>query len=299
MLDTGACRFGVADAEEVEPEAEALYRRWTAAGHHGSMNYLEKYPDIRRDPRLLLEGARSIICSAFSYFDPSVAAGDTAIAQYALGDDYHEVVRERLEKAAARIRDIYGGSTRVCVDTAPLRERYWAARCGVGVIGLNNHLIVPGAGSYVFLGEIITTVRFRPTQPLAGGTCHRCGRCVEACPAGALTPDGACDASRCLSYLTIEHRGPLPDGTRLHGHLYGCDVCAGVCPYNAAPKPATIPEFVPRPEVTAITADRVLTMTQPEFSATFRRSAIKRAKLAGLRRNAEALEAEKRAGYPK
>ena len=184
-----------------------------------------------------------------------------------------------------------GCATRVCVDTAPLRERYWASKCGVGFRGLNGHLIVPGKGSYMLLGEILATAPL-PSTPALDRDCGLCRRCVAACPAGALRPDGTVDARRCLSYLTIEHRGALPEGTDLHGRLYGCDACAMACPHNAcSTAPETLPELRPRAAVAALTAREAAVMTQEQFSAIFTHSAIKRAKLAGLQRNACALMA--------
>ena len=282
----GVASWGIADCSEGVSEKDTdSYRQWISAGKHASMDYLDRYHAERSNPSLLLEGARSIICCAFAYQPPKP---DAVIAAYALGSDYHEIVRKRLKNIAETIEEETGCATRVCVDTAPLRERYWALRCGVGLRGLNCNLIVPGKGSYMFLGEIITTAALPPTPPIAHD-CGNCGRCVRACPTGALQPDGTVDARKCLSYLTIEHRGPLPDGTDLHGRLYGCDTCSRVCPHNAHPANCMIPELMPRPSVEAITPDMVAQMTQEQFSSIFSHSAIKRAKLSGLRRNALAL----------
>lgn len=287
---SGVHSHAIATLDQVDSNADRLYADWIAKGYHGAMAYLEKYPDIRRDPRLLLDGARSMIICAIPYFTPfDRSPGSLSIARYALGRDYHDVVRRRLEAIADAIRARYGGETRVCVDTAPLRERYWAQRAGLGFIGLNNQLIIPGAGSYFFLGEILTTVAFNPTAVGTPATCQRCGRCIKACPTGALNPDGSCDASRCLSYLTIEHRGDFPEGTDLHDTFYGCDRCAMVCPHNATPATTDIEEFRPDPIITSLTADEILTMSPERFSTIFRHSAMKRAKLAGLQRNASAM----------
>lgn len=288
LMQQGACRVAVASVQPVEDWAQRLYSRWLDKGMHASMHYLENYPDLRADPSLLLPGAKSIICCAFA-FSPAPPGMGARIAAYALGTDYHLVVRERLETVAQHLRDEYGALTRVCVDTAPLRERYWAMRSGLGFIGLNNHLIIPGIGSYVFLGEIITSLPLPPDSPLSVD-CGKCGRCVRACPTGALHPDGSVDARRCLSYLTIEHRGDFPPGTDLHGCLYGCDTCAAVCPHNAnASAQPVIEPLRPRPSLLALTPDDCRHMTQSQFSAIFARSAIKRTKLAGLLRNARHL----------
>lgn len=287
----GIFRLGVARAEAVDDVARRRYRRWIDDGFHASMDYMERYPDLRDDPRLLLDGARSVIVAAVSYHHllPEGAGRARLFAEYARGTDYHIVVRRILDSLAAAITGRWGGETRVTVDTAPIRERYWAERAGLGFIGRNSQLIIPGAGSRFFLGTVITTVEFEPDAPVAE-TCLDCGRCVAACPGGAIVAgENRVDARRCLSYLTIEHRGDFPDGTSLHGHLYGCDVCQDVCPHNAASPLTPVDELNARPAVADLTPGAVAAMTQAEFSSVFRKSAVKRAKLAGLQRNARSI----------
>lgn len=288
----GVEHLGIARSRAVEHQAAEQYRRWLAEGGHAAMDYLNRYDDLRADPRLLLPGAASIICCAVNYYHDTPNASDgPEIALYAQGDDYHEVVRSMLEAIAAEIREIWGGETRVCVDTAPIRERYWAMKSGLGFIGRNNHLIIPGHGSYYFLGEIITTTRFEPDSPI-NVNCGSCRLCIDACPGHALTDNGPVDARRCLSYLTIEHRGPLPEGTDLGNHLYGCDECQRVCPHNRHATPTAIKRLQPRRQVVTLTADDVAQMTQPQFSTIFSHSAIKRTKLAGLQRNLAAMSGD-------
>lgn len=318
-----AVRVGVATLGPVDDEAEAIYRQWIARGKHGEMNYLANHPDVRHDPRLLLSGARSIIVAAFSYNHPLHRSGPLKWAGYATGRDYHETVRRILTEAADRLTTDTGAQCRVTVDTAPLRERYWAIRAGVGFIGVNNQLIVPGHGSRCVLGEIITTLPLTPDRPNTD-TCLHCMKCVKACPGQALDGLGGMDARRCLSYLTIEKRIPpstvssgaptspgpdtstvtptspghdtstvtMPDGSpaRLGGCVYGCDVCQDVCPHNQGVPPTAIGDFAPRPEILALTRDDILAMTQPDFSRIFSHSAIKRTKLSGLQRNARSLQ---------
>lgn len=289
----GFADVGVAACVPVEQSDMEIFDRWVADGRNAGMEYMERYREVRRDPRLLLDGARSIIMAAAGYYhavpaDEASRRAAGAIAAYAHGDDYHEVLRRRLDALAYYIRDRWGGETRVCVDTAPLRERYWARRAGLGFIGLNNHLIIPGEGSYFFLGAIISTVAFRPDEPVAAD-CGRCGRCVAECPGRAIGNDGSIDCRRCLSYLTIEHRGDFDEDVDLHGHLYGCDVCQQVCPHNSHARQTPISEFNFRPEYASLSAETVAEMTHERFSALFRHSAIKRAKLSGLQRNAKTL----------
>ncbi|MDE6309125.1 MAG: tRNA epoxyqueuosine(34) reductase QueG, partial [Muribaculaceae bacterium] len=230
----------------------------------------------------LLDGARSVISCAFPY----QLQHDCAIASYALGDDYHEVLRQRLGTVAQRLAENYGAATRICVDTAPLLERYWAVKAGVGFIGRNHQLIVPDCGSAVLLGEILTTADIEPDSPCAL-SCGDCMACVNRCPGGALLADGTFDARRCLSYLTIEYRGEIDDSIDLHGRIYGCDECQLCCPHNhhdSCPEP--LAELAPRPEVARLTATDVIAMDHDKYCATFRRSAIRRAKLPQLHRNA-------------
>ncbi len=283
----GFCGFGIACADVVDPVFASVRRRWIESGMNAGMDYLARYDDVRSDVRLMVEGARSVIVLAMSYYDPSALPG-VSVARYALGDDYHDVLR-RLCVPIAGVLESEGFAARICVDTAPVAERYWAVKAGVGVIGLNSTLIVKDAGSFCFLCEIVTDAPLPPDSP-AQGDCGRCGRCVKACPAGALNGDNTLDARRCLSYLTIEHRGNFPPGTDLHGCLYGCGRCQEVCPHNVSPAVTPRSEFMMRPDYAALSLDQVIELDQNGFSTIFARSAIKRAKLAGLVRNALTLK---------
>ena len=288
----GVRRFAVTSCTEgVDAADQSLFHDFVAKQHHGTMQYLERNDNLRFNPAELLPGAQSIIICAIPYYTP-IPSGTLPIATYAWGDDYHTVLRRRLEQAVAQLRETLGGEYRICIDSAPVRERYWAAKAGLGFIGLNGHLIVPGCGSYVFLAEILSTVALphgtTTPQPLPS-SCGQCMRCITMCPAKALSPDGSLDARKCLSYLTIEHRGPFPPDTDTAGRLYGCDRCAQVCPHNSHPEPCSIQELMPRPDLLTITLTDILHMTPEQFSATFRNSPIKRIKLTGLQRNAQAL----------
>ena len=284
MAAAGVYRYGIAEAAPVDQGHVRAYTDFITSGRHATMSYLERYADLRSDPRTLLPGATSVISCAIPYYTPG-AEPHLRIARYARGADYHTIVRERLEQVAEYIRQHYGGDTRVCVDTAPIFERYWAVKAGVGFIGRNRQLIIPDAGSYFFLGEILTTAPLPASQPCEE-SCDNCGRCIRACPAGALAPDGTFDARRCLSYLTIEHRGELPADTDLHATFYGCDRCAEACPHNAVPPATSIVDFQPREAVMTLTAEDMATMDHTRYTAIFRGSAMKRAKLDGLKRNA-------------
>lgn len=285
VLDAGASRVAFAAVADVADEDCNLIDKWIAAGHHAGMAYMERHTDIRRNPRMLLSDARTMVCCAFDYRQ---SKRHPLFADYALGRDYHDVIRQRLGYAADEIMDKYGGETRVCVDTAPLRERYWALVSGLGFVGLNGQIFVDGIGSKVFLAEILWTGTVEPDTPSIARKCKECGACVKACPGQALDGCGGVDASRCLSYLTIEHRGELPEDLRLPGRIYGCDVCQDVCPLNRVADSAvtSIPEFVPTDTLMSLTADEIIDMEPQGFRDMFRYSAVKRAKLDGLRRNA-------------
>lgn len=234
VFAVGAYACGVVRAMPVTAEAVARYEEWLADGNAGNMDYLGRYGEVRRDPRLLLdgEGARTLIVTLFAYQDNvHPAEGVPYIAHYALGQDYHDVLRRRLKTVIGQLRPRFGGKWRVCVDSAPLMERYWAARAGLGVIGDNGCLIVPGVGANFFIATIVTTAQMPTDDPVEGTShCPGCGRCVRACPTGALRGDGSVDARRCISYLTIESHDDIPADIPTGNTLYGCDVCRRACP---------------------------------------------------------------------
>ena len=283
----GACATGFAAVAPVPNTTRGLYERWIAESRNSSMEYMEKYVDIRNNPAQLLDGAKTLICCAFAYATNGTTR-HPLFADYALGRDYHEVLRQRLETVCRRLEDAVPGSvTRICVDTAPLRERFWASRAGVGFIGLNNQLIVPGIGSRVFLAEILWSGEVTPDESLEYERCCGCRACVVSCPMKALDGDGGIDCRRCLSYLTIEHHGDFSSTLKLPGRIYGCDICQDVCPYNRnARKTDVIEEFQPTEELQGIDIESILAMSQSDFSRLFSHSAVRRAKLAGLLRNA-------------
>lgn len=305
MTRAGVVTWGVTDAALLTPVHDSRFSQWLSSGRHAAMQYMERYGDVRAHPAQLLEGATSVVSCAFSYLHPGdYPAGIPYIARYARGRDYHEVVREQLETVAQYIKDTWGGLTRVCVDTAPLHERHRAVMAGIGFTGRNGLLIVPQYGSWVVLGEIITTAHLQPSDnscrpsavaatlpataaaAIGGDACLGCDRCVKACPGGALDGTGAVDARRCLSYLTIEHRGDFDDDFSTGGRLVGCDTCQAVCPHNTAAAFSTVDEFKPREAYSHLNQAHIASMEQPGFSTMFSHSAIKRLKLEGLKRNA-------------
>ncbi|MBR4829543.1 MAG: tRNA epoxyqueuosine(34) reductase QueG [Muribaculaceae bacterium] len=286
-LGFDACGF--AAAVPVDAEALARYDRWIEQGRNGCMQWAAGHRDLRSDPSLLLEGAQTVISLALNYY-PAIfqPAGTLRVAYYAYGRDYHEVLREKLTALARYIEQLTGCATRPCVDSAPMRERYWAQQAGIGFIGRNNCLIIPGKGSFFFLGEIVTTAQLPPDEPCTL-TCGDCGKCVEACPTGALNVVGAADCNRCLSCQLIEnHAESLPQwmNSIVDGRVVGCDECQLCCPHNAHVKPTSVVDFAPTDAVMTLTPDRVAHMTAGDFRRTFAHSAIMRLRHKTLRRNA-------------
>ena len=287
-LGFDACGFAV--ATPVDDEAVARYDRWIELGHNGCMQWAAGHRDLRRDPSLLLDGAQTVISLALNYYPTRFQPPEAMrVAYYAYGRDYHEVLREKLTELAHFIEQITHCATRPCVDSAPIRERYWAQRAGLGFIGRNNCLIIPGKGSYFFLGEIVTTAQLPPDEPCML-SCGDCGRCIEACPSRALTGDGAADASRCLSCLLIEnHDEQLPDWVAqvVDDKVVGCDECQLCCPHNAHAVATTVEDFAPADAVMSLTRDSIAQMSAGDFKRTFAHSAISRLRHKTLRRNAD------------
>ena len=291
VKDAGACAAGVLTCAPVPERERELLESWLARGCHGSMDYLQRNATLCSDPASLLPGAATIVCAAFPFAPLCADDRSDLFADYARGADYHKALRKRLKPVCRILEQQQPGSlTRICVDSAPVRERYWAVAAGLGHIGLNGQLIVPGVGCGVFLAEILWTGTVEGTPAPAkadGSTCIRCGACVRACPGAALDGRGGLNARRCLSYLTIEHRGELPENLRLAGRIYGCDVCRDVCPENRPIAP--LAEFMLRPQLAAITADSLAALTEEDYDSLTTASAIRRAPLHQLLRNAHHL----------
>lgn len=296
-LSLGFEACGFAAATPVEDEAVERYGRWLEQGHNGCMQWAAGHCDLRRDPALLLEGAQTVISLAMNYYPSRFQPPEALrVAYYAYGRDYHEVLREKLTELAHFIEQITGCTTRPCVDSAPVRERYWAQRAGIGFIGRNNCLIIPGKGSFYFLGEILTTARLSPDERCTT-SCGNCNKCVEACPTGALQKEGSVDCTRCLSCLLIEnHDQELPQWVSevIGDRVVGCDECQLCCPHNAHAIATTVGDFAPTDAVMTLTRERINTMTSGDFKRTFAHSAIARVRSKGLRRNANLTHPQKK-----
>ena len=293
-LGFSAC--GLAPAEPLPADYADVLRRWLDEGCHAGMAYMENHLTLRLDPRRLVEGARTVVSVALNYFTgQELSPRGYAFARYAHGRDYHEVMRRKLRELLFAIGLEEHRHGRVFCDTAPVAERYWAVRCGLGWTGHNGQLIIPGAGSYFFLGELILTQPADCYDLPQRARCGICRRCVEACPAQALSGGGKVDARRCLSCLTIEHRGALPAGTgALMGRcVYGCDRCAEVCPWNRFASPTSVTDFFSSDALRQMTAEDWQVLDVEQYRRLFKGSAVKRVKFEGLVRNISALSGKK------
>ncbi|HEX7832446.1 MAG TPA: tRNA epoxyqueuosine(34) reductase QueG [Thermoanaerobaculia bacterium] len=283
-LDEGVIRLGASNLDDANA---ALFGEWIARGHHASMAYLAKNITIRANPHERFPWAKSVISILVPYSASRPDADDGAlsqhIARYALGDDYHDVLDRILRKFEEAMPGVKSWRY---VDTGPLSDRAYGAQAGLGWIGKNGMLISDEIGSYFFIGTLVTALENDIGAELVTDRCGTCTRCLDACPTDAILPDRTLDSARCISYATIEHRGALD--IEVAGNAFGCDICQEVCPWNKR-APESHPAFVARDEYRATPVSDLLRMQQADFSTLFRKSAVKRAKLAGMQRNVEAL----------
>lgn len=280
---------GISKAEFLEDEAPK-YEEWLRRGYQGKMGYLENHFDKRMDPRLLVPGARSVISLIYNYFpEKDLAHPDNyKIAKYAYGKDYHYVIKDKLKDFFTGIReridqDVDG---RVFVDSAPVHERAWAAKSGLGWIGKNSLLLNKNMGSFFFLAEIISDLDLIPDGPVQD-YCGTCTRCLDACPTDAIPQPFVVDSNKCISYLTIELKDELPSGFEddMEGWIFGCDICQDVCPWNRFSKPHGEEKFAPNPMLENMGREAWEEMTEETFRVIFKNSAVKRTKYSGLMRN--------------
>ncbi len=282
--------MGIAKAEPLDDEAKHL-QEWLSRGYHGTMEWMNRNADKRSDPRVVLPGAKSVICVAMNYFTPTQHPNEPGvgkISRYAWGDDYHDIVTERLKKLYTWLQQEFPGADgRYYVDTGPMMDKVWAQRSGIGWIAKHTNVITQDIGSWVFLGELITTLELEYDAP-ATDHCGTCSLCIEACPTNAIVEPYVVDSNKCLSYLTIEHRGEITGEVtgQFENWIYGCDICQDVCPWNHKFSTETGEKgFQSREWNVAPVLDEWKEMTQEEFSQKFKGSPIKRTKLSGLKRN--------------
>ncbi len=288
-----ALGFDLAGVAELGPApTSARFDEWLDAGHAGTMGYLARGAEKRRDTRLPVPGTTHALVVALDYGGKEPSG---PVARYARGDDYHDVMEGRLRELHARLERDAGRTIagKPYVDTGPLLERDLARRAGLGWFGKNTNLINPGKGSFFFLGALVLDADLVPDAPFQEDRCGSCTRCIDGCPTGAIVAPRRLDATKCISYLTIELKDAIPTELRekIGALVYGCDICQEVCPWNVKFAEALkVPEFAPRDFLAGkdapMLAREILAMTQGEFSAAFKGSPMKRAKLRGLKRNA-------------
>lgn len=283
-LGFDACGISPAD----NSGEEERYMKWIEDNWHADMHYMARNIDKRVDPRLLVEGAKSIISVALNYYPHKKQASHAPqFAYYAYGKDYHDVIRGKLKKLfefiSARQPELTG---RYFSDSAPVLERFWAAQAGIGFVGKNSLLIIPGKGSFFFLGELIIDIELEYDSPIAEN-CGSCTRCLDGCPTSAIEEPYKVNANKCISYQTIENRGEISSyvAPRLKNYVFGCDICQKVCPWNRVSTPHNTMEFMPNDSFMNLDLKKMLEMDEEEYREVFRGSAVKRAKFAGLKRN--------------
>lgn len=289
----GFTACGTAPVAQVDEDTACHFLSWIEQGKHASMEYLAKNIDKRLNPGLLVEGAQSIISVALNYH-PSKLLDPTAqyeFATYAYGQDYHEVMKSRLTALLNCLHSMlpegHPRQARIFCDTAPLLEKYWAWRCGLGWIGKNTQLIIPQAGSAFFLGEIIIDVPFSQYDSPMDEQCGNCTRCLDECPTQALYAPYRLDSAQCLSYQTIENRGEIPAeiACKMGNCIYGCDRCRTICPWHRFASPTQVAEFAPTEAFLSLTRAELEALTPDKYRTIFKKTAIKRAKYEGLMRN--------------
>jgi len=286
--------LGVAAGASDHAEAANRYRQWLSEGRHGTMAFLERHEPGKYDPSFALPGTQSVVVAGLRYYQPrpELTSGAALVARYAWGRDYHKVLLAKLRQAVEALADRWPEAQwRPFTDTAPLDERYWAQQAGAAFTARNTLSISRTLGSWFLLGEILTTQAFAPTGPVdhAHGSCPSgCRRCLQVCPTGALDGQGRIDARRCISYLTIEHRGVIDDVWKplLGNWLFGCDLCQEVCPFNLAAKATGEPEFLAWRAGPHLDLGSILALDAPGFTARFGGSPVHRTGRDGLVRNA-------------
>jgi len=290
-LKQGFNACGIAKAEKLT-NREQYFHDWLDKGYQADMHFLENHFDKRLDPRLMVDNARSVIVVLINYFpDRTSSPEHPKISKYAHGRDYHKVLKKKLKQLFYSINENFGPvNGRFFVDSAPVLEKEWARRAGLGWIGKNNLFINPETGSYCFIGEIICDLELEADKPVEE-QCGACEKCLKACPTGALIQPRMLDTRKCIAYITLEHKGEFPDQWKgqTKNQLFGCDICQDVCPWNKKARETHEPDFKTRSSVINISQSDWRNMDEEEFENRFRGSALKRKKLEGMKENLKGL----------
>ena len=287
---------GIAKAVQLDEDASRL-EKWLEKGHNSGMQYMERYFDLRIDPRKLVPGAKSVITLLLNYFPSEQQQPEPPkIAKYAYGTDYHYVIRDKLNELLQFIKDNIGEVTgRGFVDSAPVLERSWAVRSGLGWVGKNGNVLTRHSGSFFFIATLITDLGLVAEAPFATNHCGTCTRCIDACPTQAILSPKEIDAGKCISYLTIELKDALIPSefhSKMEGWMFGCDICQDVCPWNRFSKENAEPYFTPIPEILNLSLREWEVMTEETFNKFFKNSPLKRAKWKGIQRNIKAIKCD-------
>jgi epoxyqueuosine reductase len=284
---------GIAKAGFLEEEAPRL-EAWLNQNYHGQMAYMANHFDKRLDPCKLVDGAKTVVSLIYNYYPQELLPTNTLkIAKYAYGEDYHLVIKDKLKdllKALQTAIGDFGG--RVFVDSAPVMERQWAQKSGLGWLGKNSLLLNPKMGSFFFLAELIIDLEVMPDPPMVKDYCGTCTRCIDACPTDAIVQAGVVDGSRCISYLTIELKEAIPNEFKGNtaDWIFGCDICQDVCPWNRFSTPHQEPAFIPNHQLSHMNKKDWVELTEETFRKVFKNSAVKRTKFEGLKRNIAFIE---------
>ena len=288
----GFMSCGISKAEFLEEEAPRL-EDWLNKNRNGEMRYMENHFDKRLDPTLLVPGAKSVVSMLLNYYPEETQREDSyKISKYAYGRDYHFVIKDKLKDLLTFIRENIGEvDGRAFVDSAPVLDKAWAAKSGLGWIGKHSNLLTKQVGSFYFIAELIIDLELDYDTPVTDH-CGSCTACIDACPTQAIVEPYKVDGSKCISYFTIELKDELPNSFKntFDDWMFGCDVCQDVCPWNRFSKPHNEPLFNPNPEILSYTKENWQELTQEVFSEIFRKSAVKRTKFEGLKRNIEFLD---------
>ena len=284
----GFLNCGIAKAAFLETEAPRL-EAWLKNGYQGSMAYMENHFDKRLDPRLLVDDAKSIVSLSFNYYPSQFQNSESyKISKYAYGQDYHHVIKSKLRALLASIQDEIGAVNGRCfVDSAPVLERAWAERAGLGWNGKHSLLIEKQKGSFFFLAELIIDLELEYDTPTKTDHCGECTRCIDACPTEAILPNNVIDSNKCISHLTIELKDSIPNQFKndMENWMFGCDICQDVCPWNRFSKPHNEPLFAPKEALLNFNKKDWEEITEETFGKIFQKSAVKRTKYSGLKRN--------------
>ncbi|HVE61153.1 MAG TPA: tRNA epoxyqueuosine(34) reductase QueG [Chitinophagaceae bacterium] len=279
---------GIAKAQRLDDDARRL-EKWLQKGMHGNMQYMENYFDLRIDPSKLFPGAKSVITLLKNYYPQQERSGEFKISKYALGQDYHTVIKSALKSMLALLQQEIGQfNGRGFVDSAPVLERTWAERSGLGWVGRNGNLITKHSGSFFFIATLITDLELNYDDPFAKDYCGSCTRCIDTCPTEAILPDKVINGSKCIAYFTIELKDeiiPEEQKGKFRDWMFGCDICQDVCPWNRFSKPHKEPAFLPISEVLNFSTKDWEALSEEAFKKIFKDSPLNRTKLKGIQRN--------------